>query len=164
MLVGVLGQCSSLAMLGLGGNNIGAEGVQSLARVLGQCPSLAMLDLENNGLGPEGVRCLAQVLGQCSSLSTLDLAYNGCGHDGARGLAQVLRQCTSLSSLHLEGNGFYESGHITVCVAAMEEFDASVPHTLRVTGYNTGVPGVNDSDNSDGEFAYDIFRGHVEAW
>ena len=141
-----------------------AEGARSLARVLAQCSSLATLELGGCRIGPEGARCLSLVLGQCSSLSTLGLSCNSLGHDGARCLAQVLRQCTSLSCLHLADNDFYLSGHVTDCIAAMTEFHASVPDTLRVTGYNTGEPGVNDSDDNDGEFAYDIYRGHVEAW
>jgi Ran GTPase-activating protein (RanGAP) involved in mRNA processing and transport len=55
MLSGVLGQCSSLATLDLGYNNIGAEGAGSLAGVLGQCSSLATLDLEGNDIGDEGI-------------------------------------------------------------------------------------------------------------
>ena len=63
MLSGVLGQCSSLATLDLGYNNIGAEGAGSLAGVLGQCSSLATLDLAQNDIGTEGARSLAGVLG-----------------------------------------------------------------------------------------------------
>ena len=67
-LAGVLGQCSPLATLNLGGNDIGpvkqAEGARSLARVLGKCSSLATLDLGSNSIGAEGARSLSRVLGQ----------------------------------------------------------------------------------------------------
>ena len=55
MLAGVLGQCSALATLDLGGNYIGDEGATSLAGVLGECSSLAWLDLGFNRIGDEGL-------------------------------------------------------------------------------------------------------------
>ena len=45
---------------------IGAEGAERLAGVLGQCSSLAVLNLAENGIGDEGAERLAGVLGQCS--------------------------------------------------------------------------------------------------
>ena len=63
----------SVVRLRVGGLRMGAEGVRMLAGVLGQCSSLAMLNLENNNIGDEGAGRLAGVLGQCSSLATLDL-------------------------------------------------------------------------------------------
>ena len=51
----MLGQCSSLATLDLGGNGIGAEGAGRLAGVLGQCSSLATLELGGNDIGDEGI-------------------------------------------------------------------------------------------------------------
>ena len=57
---------------------------RSLAEVLGQCSSLATLDLGANDIGAEGAGSLAGVLGQCLSLTKLDLGQV-CGDDG-RGL------------------------------------------------------------------------------
>ena len=45
-----------------------------LAGVLGQCSSLAVLDLSDNDIGDEGAGRLATGLGQCSSLEEVHLA------------------------------------------------------------------------------------------
>jgi hypothetical protein len=50
--------------------------------VLGQCSSLAVLDLEYNRIGAKGAGRLAGVLGQCSSLTKLDLSRNEIDDDG----------------------------------------------------------------------------------
>ena len=104
ILAEVLGQCSALDMLDLGGNHIEAERAGSLAGALGQCSALTSLNLEDNDIGAEGARSLAKVLGQCSALATLDLACNDIGDEGARSLAGVLGQCSALVTLYLGGN------------------------------------------------------------
>ena len=71
--------------------------VEELVGVLGQCGSLAHLDLGGNSIGDEGARRLAGVLGQCRSLAHLDLGYNGIGDEGAGGLAAVAKRCSSLT-------------------------------------------------------------------
>ena len=53
-IVGLLGQCGSLAHLDLGGHGIGDEEVGRLAGVLGECRSLAHLNLSVNSIGAEG--------------------------------------------------------------------------------------------------------------
>ena len=45
-----------------------------LAGVLGQCSSLAVLDRSDNDIGDEGAGRLATGLGQCSSLEKLYIA------------------------------------------------------------------------------------------
>ena len=109
----MLGQCSSLATLNLGENDIGAEGAGSLAGVLGQCSALATLNLGSNVIGAAGARSLAGVLGQCSSLTTLNLGCNGIGDVGAGSLAGMLGQCSSLVvmfTLVLAGNDIRDEG------------------------------------------------------
>ena len=69
-------QCSSLAVLNLGGNEIGDEGARSLAGVLGQCSALATLKLAYTHIGAEGATSLAGELGKCSALTTLDISRN----------------------------------------------------------------------------------------
>ena len=103
-LAGVLGQCSSLTKLRLGGNSIGHEGAWSLADLLRKCSSLAKLDLEGNNFRAEGARSLAEILGQCSLLAELNLEGNLIGHEGARSLARVLGLCSSLAKLNLGYN------------------------------------------------------------
>ena len=50
----MLGQCSPLAVLNLGSNDIGTAGAERLAGVLGQCSSLQKLNLEFNGIDSGG--------------------------------------------------------------------------------------------------------------
>ena len=70
-LVGVLGQCRSLAHLDLSDNRIGARGAGRLAKLLGQCGSLAHLNLSCNSIGAEGAGRLAEVAEQCPSLQII---------------------------------------------------------------------------------------------
>ena len=62
--------------MNLGSNGLGDEGARSLAGVIGQCSSLAMLDLSHCEIGDEGARSLADGARQCSKLTVLDLSYN----------------------------------------------------------------------------------------
>ena len=50
---------------------IGAEGAGRLVGMLGQCPSLAHLDLCGNNIGAEGAGSLDAVAEQCSSLEII---------------------------------------------------------------------------------------------
>ena len=88
-LAGMLGQCSSLAVLHLRSNDMAAEGAGRLAGVLGQCCSLLVLNIGYNCIEAEGAGRLVEVLGQCSSLAVLNLGYNGIDDDGIA----ILRAC-----------------------------------------------------------------------
>ena len=79
------------------GAPFGDEGAGRLAGVLGQCSSLAVLNLYGNGIGADGAGRLAGVLGQCSLLAELNLAGNGIGADGIRLLRTSIRDATQLS-------------------------------------------------------------------
>jgi Ran GTPase-activating protein (RanGAP) involved in mRNA processing and transport len=70
MLVGMMGQCTSLAHLDLNFNQIGNAGAETLAGVPGQCPTLVYLDLRsNNGIGSETTsRLRTECRGTLSSL------------------------------------------------------------------------------------------------
>ena len=77
-LPGMLAWCS-VVRLDMSRCGIRAEGARTLAGVLGQCSSLAVLILRGNDIGAEGAGRLAGVLGQCSSLAHLDLRLNRIG-------------------------------------------------------------------------------------
>ena len=64
----MLPQCTSLAHLHLGRNDIGNVGAGRLAAVLPQCTSLAHLDLRGNDIGAEGAGLL-----RAAALPSLDL-------------------------------------------------------------------------------------------
>ena len=74
----------------------GAEGAERLAAVLGQCTSLAHLNLGWNEIGDEGAGRLTAVLGQCASLAHLDLGGNKIGDEGAGRPAAVAEHCQSI--------------------------------------------------------------------
>ena len=77
-LVGVLGECGSLAHLDFADSYLGDEGAGRLARVLDRCGSLTHLILSFCRIGDTGARKLAGALGKgaCPSLAHLDLSYN----------------------------------------------------------------------------------------
>jgi Ran GTPase-activating protein (RanGAP) involved in mRNA processing and transport len=78
----------TLAILRLGGNNLGADGAAVLADPLGDDASmLSELSIPQNSLGPEGAEALAVSVAYASRLRVLDLAANGVGDRGARALA-----------------------------------------------------------------------------
>ena len=112
-LTAVLGQCTSLAHLDLGSNNIGDEGAGRLAAVRPQCRLLAHLDLGSNGIGAEGARRLAAVLGQCPSLAHLNLGYNYIGAAGtatSRGFSSISQRVLLRSFLSTLGLLSFISG------------------------------------------------------
>ena len=80
------------------GASIGSEGAWRLAEQLGQCWSLAVLQLDGNDIGTGGTGGLVFVLGQCVSLAGLHLGGNGIRAERERGLERVIGQCTALEN------------------------------------------------------------------
>ena len=72
----MLGQCSSLVVLNLSCNGIGAEGAGRLAGMLGQCSSLTKLDLDDNGIGEAGFAILRACWPGDSGLEIDDQFYD----------------------------------------------------------------------------------------
>ena len=101
-------QNSHLSTLNLGYNNLGDEGVTTLAPGIAAHKALASLDLGFNNIGDEGCRALAAALvsSSCSSgtLHTLYLSGNSFREDGALAIAEVIRRGCSIKKLHLTGN------------------------------------------------------------
>ena len=83
--------------LDLGRNDVGASGARSLGGLLGQCSSLAMLILEENNIMDARARSLTEVLGQCASLAELHLGVNRIGADAIVLLRTSLRDGARLS-------------------------------------------------------------------
>ena len=88
-LAGVLGQCTTLARLNVGGNAVGTE---NLAVVLG---SVQRWFISFNVIGAAGVESLS-VLGQYAARSYLNLRNDRIGAAGAESFAGVLMQCPVL--------------------------------------------------------------------
>ena len=119
----VLGQCSALTSLVLGGGvhelvNALEQPLELLAEGLGQCSSLADLSLEGcctkDWHAPEVsasfTRSIAGLLRQCPWLTKLNLSKNRIAEDGAGSLAEVLSQCYWLADLNLRENEIGEGG------------------------------------------------------
>lgn len=117
-------QNSNLSVLKLGYNNLGDEGVMTLASGIAAHKALASLDLGFNNIGDEGCRALASALQSsplCApgTLHTLYLAGNAFGEDGALAIAEVIRRGCSIERLHLTGNKIGPDGVKAVTDAIM---------------------------------------------
>jgi Ran GTPase-activating protein (RanGAP) involved in mRNA processing and transport len=105
---------ASLAVLKLGSNNIGNEGVPHVLAMLSATPTLTVLNLGGNGIAAEGCALIADALRQRQpgtheqrpqSLKTLSLSRNPIGDVGAAALAAALPWNDTLTSLDLWGCG-----------------------------------------------------------
>ena len=117
-------QNARLSVLKLGYNNLGCQGVKTLAVGIKAHRALQSLDLGFNHIGDDGCQALAQALvslpqSHCS-LRTLYLAGNLFGEDGAMALGDVIRHGCSLQKLHLTGNRLGPEGVKAVVEAIVE--------------------------------------------
>jgi Ran GTPase-activating protein (RanGAP) involved in mRNA processing and transport len=111
-------QNSHLSILKLGYNNLGDEGVKTLAPGIASHKALASLDLGFNNIGDHGCRALATALSTCK-VHTLYLSGNLIGEDGAYALAGVIRR--SIKRLHLTGNRIGPDGVKAIAEAVIGE-------------------------------------------
>ena len=81
--------------------NIGPEGAMHLARSILLKPVLAFLNLVNNCIDSISIIKLAEGLSYCVSLQGLILMHNDVGYNGAIALAQRLQHCPNLKNLNL---------------------------------------------------------------
>ena len=92
---------TSLTRLGLYGNNVGADGVASLAPALSRLLRLEDLSLSYNAIGAGGAAALAPALGLLSRLRHLSLDGNPVGDEGVSQLVPVLARLPRLRSVSL---------------------------------------------------------------
>lgn len=105
----------TLKELGLGLNNIGDEGIESVAGVIRIFHMLQCLNLSCNSITCAGVQPLAKELLQgCPVLEELDLEQNNIGDEGARGLAEVLVTYTTLVKLKVRMNQIKDPGRASL--------------------------------------------------
>jgi Ran GTPase-activating protein (RanGAP) involved in mRNA processing and transport len=123
-------QNSNLSVLKLGYNNLGDEGIETLAAGIAAHKALASLDLGFNNVGDQGCRALSTALisSSCSSgsLHTLYLAGNVFGEDGARAISDVIRNGPSIKRLHLTGNRIGPDGVKAIAEAVMGGGESSM--------------------------------------
>ncbi|XP_038610265.1 protein NLRC5 [Tachyglossus aculeatus] len=128
---------SYLKILNLQSNNIGPEGLASLALTLARCrqveeislaenrfgdgipllfsklcglPKLRKIDLKCCGIRDQESKPLARSFGSCPAMEEILLSWNCLGDEGATELAQVLPQLTKLRRLDLESNQITAQG------------------------------------------------------
>ncbi|KAF9201931.1 hypothetical protein BGZ59_002435, partial [Podila verticillata] len=101
---------STLTILNLQSNSIGANGAQALAEALKTNSTLTTLNLDNNLIGDNGAQALAEVLKTNSTLTTLNLDNNRIGDNGAQALAEALKTNSTLTTLNLQENKIWYKG------------------------------------------------------
>ena len=101
---------TSVTILDLSHNSIGAKGATSFSQALALNTSLTTLDLTDNSIGAEGASSLSQALAVNTSLTTLDLSRNSIGAEGTTSLSQALALNTFLTTLHLSLNSIGDVG------------------------------------------------------
>lgn len=114
-------QNAHVSVLKLGYNDLGDEGVRTLASGLAQHQAIESLDLGFNKVGDDGVRELAGALQGASTLNTLYLAGNLIGPEGSSSIADLLRNGrTALRKLYLTSNKLGPEGTSVICDAIIE--------------------------------------------
>ncbi|KAL6050044.1 Lrr-gala family type III effector protein (Gala 1) [Balamuthia mandrillaris] len=93
-----------IAMLALGGNELGVDEVRAIAEALPHNTTLTHLSLEVNDFGDEGAIVLAEGFKKNSSLLALQLGGCRISDRGAAALAEALKQNPNIGSLDLRGN------------------------------------------------------------
>lgn len=123
-------QNKSLSVLKLGYNNLGDDGVVTLASGVAGHGSLSSLDLGFNSVGDRGCQALSSaLLSTRGTFQTLYLAGNCVGANGAIALASVLRGRCRLRRLHLTGNQLGPRG-VTALSQAIVEHEKAHNNTL----------------------------------
>jgi len=106
--------CCRLRILLCDGNELGKEGMKSLAAIMKdhKLPDLHHLSLSNNDLGDEGLSVLADALitGCCPHLTWLSLDGNTVSEGGAKALAQALAACPMVEHLTLRWTNLQDQG------------------------------------------------------
>jgi Ran GTPase-activating protein (RanGAP) involved in mRNA processing and transport len=100
---------SSLRTINLSECQIGAQGMESLAKLLIQTTGCTTLGLSSNPLGPLSCSSLVSLL-QEGNLQSLQLASCELGDAGVTSLCQTIKACTGLRILDLSDNGIGAEG------------------------------------------------------
>ena len=96
-----LTSCCKLTYLNLGSNNIGDEGLSSIAACIGDNCSIASLDISSNSITEVGAAILSTALSVNNILKDLCIHSNSIGNGGAEFIFSALVNNSSLSVLDL---------------------------------------------------------------
>ena len=109
-LAEALKENTTLQMLNLKWNGIGAAGAQWIAEALKENKTVQTLNLGSHEIGAEGARAIAAALEENRTLKELNLRWTQIGDAGAGAIADALLKNQSLQTLSLEGNGIGDAG------------------------------------------------------
>ena len=104
----------SLKWIDLIKNEIGNEGLISLADAFKVNSSLHTIHLNNNKIGDRGATALADSLKINTSLIEISLMYNNIGDIGTKNIAEALKNNSSVERIHLNGNKLEDEGAIAI--------------------------------------------------
>lgn len=102
-----------LKFLDVSGNDVDAEAAEALADLLPSLVSLEDLAMDDNEIGTEGITSIAKVLrrmGKASHLKTLSACFNEITAAGAYSLSLAVSKIPSFVTLRLDGNAICERG------------------------------------------------------
>ena len=98
------GNAPHLEEVGVGSNELGAEGARALGAALATCPKLKTINVDSNQLGDEGVAALAEALANCPTLQNLRFSRNDIGAAGFEALAAHVSRWPELRRLGVGRN------------------------------------------------------------
>ena len=134
---------SSLSVLDLASNGIGAKGAERLAALLGEVScSLKKLDLGSNSLGRDGAAALMPSLKTNASLTALSLRENDIDVGGASAIASAITVNTALTTLWLGKNKLQNDGVEAIAEAVVQAGHKSALAMLDLHKNNISKPAV----------------------
>lgn len=168
-----LSQNANLTVLKLGYNNLGDDGVATLASGIALHKSLGLLDLGFNNFGDNGATKLASGLNKAArsfdggTVHTLYLAGNLIGESGAVAIANFIREGSNLQKLYMTGNRIGDGGVAAITEAILEDETrglsdfCSDAESERTTCQSKVTAGRSDQDDVKRRFAgmQELFLG-----
>ncbi|KAL3816957.1 hypothetical protein ACHAXA_001785 [Cyclostephanos tholiformis] len=136
-LADAIARNSTIRVLSLGSNDIGASGGKRLAEALRVNSTIVELHLGDNRLGDEGVRDIALALSSSNgTIATLGLYGNGITDIGAGYLASSIGTNVGLRDIWLHANRMSEVGYNDI-VNAVKDND-NIEHVLLLSEKHDG--------------------------
>jgi len=150
-----------LSILKLGFNNLGDEGLITLASGIAVHGTLSSLDLGFNNIGDPGCIALASAISSSrGTLRTLYLSGNSITDAGARSLADIVRYSRGLRQLHLTGNSIGPEGCRVILEAIIEDEHNRKHTSVRQTYATLKNPAeVSHSSKNEESFMEELFLG-----
>lgn len=105
-----LNQCEYLVTLNLSKNNLGDNGLKTIAKFFTSFQLLIELDLSLNNIGVLGIKNLTGVLGQYQGLRHVNFFGNQLGDEGVGIFVDAIAGCPKIASIVLSANNIGPKG------------------------------------------------------